>query len=138
MDIGSILSTIISPITIMIDEVFTSDDERLQAKNKLAEIEKAASLKLIDYEKNIIDKKAEIMVAELKQDDKYTKRARPTIIYMGLIVLVVNNVLLPWISHFIGSAPPAIAIPAEFWYAWAGVTGVYAFGRTKEKLNGNT
>jgi hypothetical protein len=134
MDIIGILSTIISPVTNLIDELSTSDEEKLKLKNELKIIEQQTQLNLIEYEKTVIDKKAEIMVAELKQDDNFTKRARPTIVYSGLGILILNNVVLPWLNHFLGSAPPAINIPSEFWYVWGGVAGVYAFKRSDEKI----
>ena len=134
MDIMGILGTIISPVTNMIDQFVTSDEERLEAKNQLEVIKNKALSDIMDYEKTVIDKKAEIMVAELQQGDNYTKRARPTIVYGGLLILVINNVILPWITHFTGNAPPVINIPAEFWYVWGGVTGVYAFKRSDEKI----
>jgi len=76
------------------------------------------------------------MIAELNQSDNYTKRARPTVLYAGLLIMFINNVLLPWIAYFkTGLADiPTINLPSEFWIAWGGVASVYAFGRTKEKL----
>ncbi len=127
-------SDIIKPVAELIDNLTTSDQEKLQLKNKLQEIENAYKAKLLDYETEVAESKKEIMVAELKQDDKYTKRARPTVLYAGLLILLINNVLLPWMSYFNGMHIPVINLPSEFWLAWGGVAGVYAFGRTKEKI----
>lgn len=86
------------------------------------------------------ESKKEVMVAELNQGDLYTKRARPTVVYFGLLVILVNHVLNPWtayfISMFMADAPglPNIQLPGEFWIAWGGICSVWCIGRSAEKI----
>lgn len=134
MGIFDFVGEIVKPVTGLIDNLSTSDEEKLTLKNKLTEIENTYKSKLLDYEATVAESKKEVMIAELKQDDKYTKRARPTVLYSGLAIMFINNVLLPWISYFLGRSIPQINLPGEFWLAWGGVAGVYAFGRTQEKI----
>jgi hypothetical protein len=76
--------------------------------------------------------KETILIAELGQDDRYTKRARPTVVYAGLLY-----VLLIIIFHYIGEingrvyTPPQL--PTEFWWAWGGICTTWVIGRTAEK-----
>ena len=77
--------------------------------------------------------KAEVMVATLKQDDNYTKRARPTVVYGGLVLVLLNHVVLPWVAFFVGLENPNIQIPGIFWGSWGGICGTFAIGRTMEK-----
>ena len=74
----------------------------------------------------LIKAKSQIMIAELQQGDAYTKRARPTVIYVGLAAMIAQG--FGHYTHFV--------LPETFWYAWAGAVGVYSFGRSKEKING--
>lgn len=134
MGIFDFLGGIIKPITDLIDNLSTSDEEKLTLKNKLMDIQNQANAKLLEYESTIVKAKADIMVAELQQTDNYTKRARPTVIYGGLVILAINHVILPWVTFFQGMVLPAIVLPDAFWIAWGGICGVYAFGRTKEKI----
>lgn len=69
-----------------------------------------------------IQAKERIMVAELQQGDPFTKRARPSIIYTGLVAAVID-----------GIAAIDFTMPPDFWYVWGGVCGVYVLGRTAEK-----
>jgi hypothetical protein len=74
-----------------------------------------------------IQAKERILVAELQQGDNYTKRARPSIIYVGLIGAIVDG---------IGAID--FTMPADFWYIWGGVCSVYVVGRSVQlsKVNG--
>ena len=133
-NILNLISEIISPVTNMVDDVVTSDEERLKLKAKLKEIENNLAVAVMEHEEQIVKSKTKIMTAELKQDDKYTKRARPTVVYGGLAVILLKYILVPFTTELAGIHFPDIAIPAEFWLAWGGVTGVYSFRRTQEKL----
>jgi len=95
---------------------------QLELKKLIADRDQR-NLELINAE---VDAKARIMEAEIKQGDNYTKRARPTIIYMGLLLVLLQAA----VSIFGG---PKIEIPVEFWYGWTGIVSVYSLGRTMEK-----
>ena len=72
----------------------------------------------------------------MAQGDKFTKRARPTIVYAGLVFVFITNVLIPVIAYFSGKTPeemPQINLPSEFWWAWGTVVSVYGAGRSAEK-----
>jgi hypothetical protein len=89
--------------------------------------------------------KSNIMVAEMQQSDLYTKRARPTLVYAGLLMIFINYVLFPFVARMVGAfsdtmtvevaktltAP--LALPTEFWAAWGGVCSVWVLGRSVEK-----
>lgn len=73
--------------------------------------------------------KERVLVAELAQGNTYTKAARPTVVYTGLAVLLINHVILPWTSHFAGMEIPEIKIPMEFWIGWSGIVATWSIGR---------
>ena len=119
---------------------------------KLGEDERARAVLEIETmieerDKSLIDASRDIMVAELRQGDTYTKRARPTIVYVGLGAILFNHVLIPFINRVIEwvmifrtenlpetfSRLTPLDLPSEFWYVWAGVCSVYSLGRTAEK-----
>jgi len=81
----------------------------------------------------------EVMVAEMAQGDAYTKRARPTIVYMGLAFIGLVHVVFPiaaWYALEVldkAATMPDISLPGEFWAAWGGVCSVWVVGRTLEK-----
>ena len=99
---------------------------KLQAQLELQKIIEARETSVLDTQKGII-------VAEMEQGDKYTKRARPTIVYAGLAFIFMVHVVLPIVSFFKDMPMPNLELPAEFWWAWTGVCGIWVIGRTMEK-----
>lgn len=82
-----------------------------------------------------LEAKQKILVAELTQGDTYTKRARPSVVYLGLIFIAINYVISPLLQQLAGS--PTIVmndLPEEFWYAWAGICGTWFIGRSAERI----
>lgn len=108
-----------------------------------SEMAAALEIKLSEFIATREAAQRDVMVAELNQTDGYTKRARPTIVYAGLAFIFLVHVMLPmagWISVIARGTPlpetPPLSLPTEFWWAWTGVCGIYAIGRTMEKRGG--
>ena len=92
-----------------------------------------------------MESKQAIMVAEMKNGDKWTSRARPMIIYAGLGAFILNGTIfpiamaiiltiqgVPW--HLINMAQYQLPVPQELIAGWTVATSVYAWSRGKEKL----
>ena len=109
-------------------------------KNKLE-----LSLKAIEADLNTqlemtyrieLESRAKIIQAEMEHGNSYTKNARPTIVYAGLVFIALINVILPMAAYIIGTPAdemPDIKLPSEFWFAWGTVTSVWSVGRSAEK-----
>ena len=137
-----ILKTAVGFASNVVDKIWPDkldEDERAKAVLELQTMIEARDATLIAAQRDVI-------VAELEQGDKFTKRARPMIVYVGLFAVVFNHVLIPFINRiaewialakgtsleaFGGLSP--IDLPPDFWYVWGGVCSVYALGRTAEK-----
>ena len=140
--IGSGVSKLAEAIFGGIDSISTTEEEKLAAKARMAKVITAYEKDLMDYVRGIEEAQRDVIVAELKQDDKYTKRARPTVVYVGLAAFIFNYVLIPNLGQVLallglGAASVTlvpIAFPTAFWVAWGGVTGTWAIGRSAEKV----
>lgn len=93
--------------------------------------------------------KSNIIMAEMNQKDKYTKRARPTVVYAGLVFIAINYVIFPMIGRIVAfSIEDAIRakamvemvkpleLPTQFWIAWGGIVSTWSLGRSYEKKHG--
>ncbi len=109
------------------------EEIKMELQSRLIQVETELEL---TYRKEL-DTRSDIVKTELAQGDNYTKRARPTIIYMGLLFIFIAYVLVPVIAYISGVPNenlPAIDLPDEFWWAWATVVGIYGAGRSAEKI----
>ena len=100
--------------------------EKAETQLKMQEILEKRETSLIDSQKSII-------VAEMQQADNYTKRARPTLVYSGLVFIFLVHVAFPIAAFFTSKPMPTITLPTEFWWAWSGVCGIWVMGRSAEK-----
>jgi len=101
-------------------------NEKLRAETELRRM-------LQERENAVIEAQRAIMVAEMQQGDAYTKRARPTVVYAGLVFIFLVHVAFPIISWFTRQKLPDLALPEQFWWAWSGVVAVWFIGRSAER-----
>jgi len=134
--------------------VQTADEKtaaRAAAEAAKREYELQIGAVVAEYEKGVeetvrseIAARRDVMLAEIQQGDNFTKRARPTVIYSGLVVIVLGEILgLRYIvlQHLVGGTEAVFQqildasnqILSDFLWVWAGVVGVYTIGRSAEK-----
>lgn len=71
------VSNIIQPVVDLVDNLHTSDEEKLELKNKLVELENAMHTKILEYETKLLDAQSNIIQTEAKSDSWLTKTWRP-------------------------------------------------------------
>lgn len=121
--IWDFLKSAISPITNLIDELHTSDEERLQLKNELAALEAKTAEKLLDYEKQLLQSQTSIIVAEAKGGNFLQTSWRPITMLVFLVLVVCDS--FGWLANPLAS---------EAWTLLQIGLGGYVVGRSAEKL----
>jgi hypothetical protein len=80
--------------------------------------------------------------AEMAQGDNYTKRARPTLVYSGLVMFFLEFIIRAVLTLRGLSMPEGTIVPGPFIIGWSGAVSVWMVGRSAEKIskikNGNT
>ena len=89
--IWEFLSGAIKPITNLIDDLHTSDEERLVLKNELSKIESKMGLKLLEYEKQLLTSQSNIIVAEAQGGSWLQKSWRPITMLVFLILVIADS-----------------------------------------------
>lgn len=115
--------------------------EKAQAQYQLQEM-------LEKREHTIIEAQKSIIVSEMQQGDNYTKRARPSVVYMGLLFIGLVHVVFPISIKLIMTFKAAsltpeqlthltsllgLSLPGEFWAAWGSVVSIWSLGRSMER-----
>jgi hypothetical protein len=134
---GTAGKAILDGVGSVVDRFISTPDEK---KEFLLATEAIISERMKEAEisaRTEINAKKDVMVAELQQEDRYVKRARPTIVYSGL-VLALFDFGAKAIAFFSGveGTIPSFVDPA-FWYVWGGVCGVYVIGRSAQFMGAN-
>lgn len=134
--IKSAAGAILQPVVGLVDNLHTSDEEKLTLRAQIEQIKADLVGKLIETEARLLESQHKLQTAELQQDDLVTKRWRPFVGY-GLGAAVIFNLIAPQIAAMVKPGlviPPAdpslIAIAAS-------LLGVGTVSRSMEKRGRN-
>jgi hypothetical protein len=133
------VSEVVDGIAHVADRFIETPDERSAFKLQVKSLVERRNSELEQTLRAELGAKERILVAELKQGDAYTKRARPSVVYVGLVFIGINYVLVPLVSRLLQfkwpglSVEPLADLPVEFWAAWGGICTTWVIGRSAEK-----
>lgn len=128
VDIGK---TIISPITTLIDDLNTSDEEKLTLRNELQKMNLTYQAKLLELDAQLLDSKTKIIVAEAQGKSWLQRNWRPMIMVLfGFVILY--TVLAP---AFGLPQVDMTGVPTPFWTLLTVGIGGYIGGRSWEKVS---
>lgn len=123
LEIFSFVKDIFTPAKDLIDNVHTSDEERMQLNNALAKIENDTTLKIIDYEAKLLTSQTEIIKAEANSASWIARNWRPITMLAFLLLVVLDS---------FGWLPSPLA--KEAWTMLQIGLGGYVVGRSGEKI----
>lgn len=90
MNIFSFVKEIISPVTGLIDNLHTSDQEKLTLKNQLAELQFGFQEKLLDYETKLMQAQADVIKAEAQGASWLQRSWRPITMLTFLVLITLD------------------------------------------------
>jgi hypothetical protein len=97
-----------------------------------AQIQQDITTKIIDAQSALWQSSKDVMVADAAQDDKYTKRARPSVVYWSMLFTTLIAVLASF-----GHAQPVLdaltQVPNELWQLMTVGIGAFGLSRGVEK-----
>ena len=114
------ITNLVKPVSELVDKRHTSDDERLEAKSVLLELQTGLMSQTLDYEKKLAESQANIIIAEAQANAWLTRTWRP--------ITMLSFVFLIMYSQFTG-----MAIPPDLWTVVKIGLGGYVGGRSVEK-----
>lgn len=126
-------SGIVKEVGEVVDKFHTSTEEKQQMKIELEKVIQKRESEIEETVRANLKARERIIVAEMQQEDNYTKRARPTVVYFGLFIIFANYFVIPLATMLAGSEIKTFELPVEFWTAWGGIVATWAVGRSFEK-----
>ena len=112
----------IKPVADLIDNVHTSEEERQTLRNELAKIEAEVGLKLLDYEKQLMEARASVINSEAQGQSWLQRNWRPIAMVVFLLLVVFNSFGLL-----------VTPLADEAWQLLQIGLGGYVIGRSTEK-----
>lgn len=123
----SIISGAIKPVTDLIDNMHTSEEEKGKIKQALAQMQNT-----IDHQ--LIKSKGDIVKAEAESEHFLTSSWRPITALVFVAIIANNYIIAPYIGAFIGNkAAVMLEIPPQMWDLLKIMIGGYVIGRSGEK-----
>ncbi len=117
------LSGLVSPLTNLIDELHTSEDERLQVKASIFEMQTQLADKVMEYETKLMQAQAQVITAEAQGASWLQRNWRPITMLTFLILVVADAFGLT-----------AFRLADEAWTLLQIGLGGYVVGRSAEKI----
>ncbi|MEO0442808.1 MAG: 3TM-type holin [Pseudomonadota bacterium] len=120
--VWSFLGNLILPITKLIDDMHTSDEEKLAIKSEMFAIQQQITVKVLDYEQQLLNAQTSIVKAEAQGQSWMQRNWRPITMLTFLVLVVFDSFGLL-----------VFRLSAEAWtLLQLGLTG-YVVGRSAEK-----
>ena len=125
MGIFSFISAIFKPAAELIENLHTSDEEKLKVQSEIKKIENELLGKVVEYEKQLMEHKATIITAEATGHSWLQRNWRP-ITMLTFLALVVLDAM--------GLLAYEKGLPKEAWTLLQIGLGGYVIGRSAEKV----
>ena len=123
MNVFSFISNIFEPASKLIDEIHTSDEEKLKLQAQIKAVENELLAKVIDYESKLLEGKTAIITAEATGQSWMQRNWRPITMLTFLVLVVCDS---------FGWLPTKLAPDA--WTLLQIGLGGYVAGRSAEKM----
>jgi len=138
MGIGSsilgVIGNAINPVTDMVENLHTSEEEKDKLRNELKRMENDLSEKVLDYEKELLESKTELVGAEITGQSWLQRNWRP-ILMLAVVAIIVNNyILFPYLTAFGVEEAQMLDLPGGLWTLLTTGVGGYVVGRSGEKI----
>jgi hypothetical protein len=123
MSVWNILGGMITPITNLVDELHTSEEERLAIKAKLFEMQTSITSQTLDYESRLVEAQSKVITAEAQGASWMQRNWRPITMLTFLVLVVADTFGL---TEF--------RLADEAWTLLQIGLGGYVVGRSAEKI----
>jgi hypothetical protein len=138
--IFGVVENAIKPVTDLVDQVHTSEEEKQQLNNELEEIKNRLTTQMIEVQKEELKAKTEILTTDAKSDNWLLESWRPITILslVGIYVLILANnyIVAPAIARYTEIASVQFVMPPDLGGIIKLILGTFTFGKSAEIVAG--
>jgi hypothetical protein len=127
------ISGLFTPVAKLVDDLHTSDEEKLELNKQLTMIQNEFSGKVLDYEKSLIQAQASIVKAEAQGHSWLQRNWRP-ILMLTVVAIIANNYILFPYARALGANAVQLDLPDHMWQLMKIGVGGYIVGRSGESI----
>ena len=123
MAITQLIGELFKPISTLVDDIHTSEEEKFKIKKEMSRIQSDVQIKLLDYEKQMVIAKSSAITAEANGQSWLQRNWRPItmLTFLGLVVCDSFGLL-------------AFRLADQAWTLLQIGMGGYVIGRSCEKV----
>jgi len=123
---------VVDSVASGLDNLFTSDDERLKARNMLEQIRNQMKTALVASFTQVISDKKEVIIAEM--GGNWLQRSwRPLLMLLFGFIVANEYIISPYVRAIFSTELPVKPISADMWALLKLGVGGYISGRSIEK-----
>ena len=123
MEILTLIASLFKPAADLIDNLHTSDEEKLEAKQKLFDSQSNITFKFLDYEARMMEMKGTVITAEASSKHWLAAVWRPITMLTFLVLVCFDS--FGWLAS---------PLKDEAWLLLQIGLGGYVTGRSVEKI----
>ena len=123
MSLLNFLGDIFKPATELIDDIHTSDEEKMQLRNKMEKIQNEMESKVLTYEQKLMEAQASVIQSEAQGESWIQRSWRPITMLTFLALVVLDSFGLL-----------KFRLAEQAWTLLQIGLGGYVIGRSAEKL----
>ena len=123
MSIMNMVGELFRPVTKIVDDLHTSEEEKFTIKKEMAKLESDIQLRVLDYEKQMIQAKSSVITTEASGQSWLQRSWRPITMLTFLFLVVCDS--FGWLRFRLAS---------EAWTLLQIGMGGYVIGRSCEKV----
>lgn len=123
MNLWSVISGLAEPVTRLVDELHTSEEERLKIKASLFAMQQQLATRVMDYEARLLEAKTKVITAEAQGQSWMQRNWRPITMLTFLCLVIADT--FGWTEFRLSS---------EAWTLLQIGLGGYVVGRSAEKI----
>lgn len=132
-----IASDVLDPIRQLVDDVHTSEEERMDAKRRLMKLEGEMYRQALEAEKQNMQARSDIIKAEATGHSWLQRNWRPILMLTVVAIIANNYILAPYLGLLIGPEYKLVLdLPAELYTLMTVGVGGYIASRGAEKVAG--